>query len=189
MRRGFTLIELLVVISIIAVLAAILFPVFARAREKARQTKCISNQRQIAVAVQMYCQDHSEKFPDDPGASPWTTSLGSNGSDELYDCPTLSGKGSGGAPEYGFNSCLFGMAISRVYSPSNTLISADMSSAGATGNCSITGDNLDTMVDPRHGKAVIISTADGSVRSIVVPTGKTVTEAFMAAEITLLPDN
>ena len=58
-KRGFTLIELLVVIAIIAILAAILFPVFARAREKARQTTCTSNQRQIMASVQMYVQDLS----------------------------------------------------------------------------------------------------------------------------------
>src|SRR5438132_5762988 len=67
MRRssntGFTLIELLVVIAIIAVLAAILFPVFARAREKARQTSCLSNQKQIAMAVLMYIDDYDETFP------------------------------------------------------------------------------------------------------------------------------
>jgi prepilin-type N-terminal cleavage/methylation domain-containing protein len=62
-KPGFTLIELLVVIAIIAILAAILFPVFAKAREKARQTKCLSNQRQIAMAVMMYCQDNNETFP------------------------------------------------------------------------------------------------------------------------------
>ncbi len=62
-RRGFTLIELLVVIAIIAILAAILFPVFARAREKARQTTCSSNQRQIALSVQMFAQDHEETLP------------------------------------------------------------------------------------------------------------------------------
>ena len=59
-RPGFTLIELLVVIAIIAILAAILFPVFARAREKARQTSCLSNLKQIALADQMYAQDHDE---------------------------------------------------------------------------------------------------------------------------------
>jgi prepilin-type N-terminal cleavage/methylation domain-containing protein len=62
-KQGFTLIELLVVIAIIAILAAILFPVFARAREKARQTTCSSNQRQIAASIQMYCQDHEETLP------------------------------------------------------------------------------------------------------------------------------
>jgi len=62
-RRGFTLIELLVVIAIIAILAAILFPVFARAREKARQTSCLSNVKQIGVALMMYTQDYDEVMP------------------------------------------------------------------------------------------------------------------------------
>ena len=60
MKRGFTLIELLVVIAIIAILAAILFPVFARAREKARQTACLNNVKQMALALQMYAQDYDE---------------------------------------------------------------------------------------------------------------------------------
>jgi len=59
--RGFTLIELLVVIAIIAILAAILFPVFARAREKARQTSCLSNMKQIGLAWHMYAQDYDER--------------------------------------------------------------------------------------------------------------------------------
>ena len=62
-RRGFTLIELLVVIAIIAILAAILFPVFARAREKARQTSCLSNVKQTSLAMQMYAQDYDETWP------------------------------------------------------------------------------------------------------------------------------
>ena len=57
-RRGFTLIELLVVIAIIAILAAILFPVFAQAREKARQTSCVSNMRQLGMAITMYVSDN-----------------------------------------------------------------------------------------------------------------------------------
>lgn len=62
-RGGFTLIELLVVIAIIAILAAILFPVFARAREKARQTSCLSNLKQLGTAFMMYVQDYDERTP------------------------------------------------------------------------------------------------------------------------------
>jgi prepilin-type N-terminal cleavage/methylation domain-containing protein/prepilin-type processing-associated H-X9-DG protein len=62
-RRAFTLIELLVVIAIIAILAAILFPVFAQAREKARQAACQSNLKQIGNGIMMYAQDYDENFP------------------------------------------------------------------------------------------------------------------------------
>jgi prepilin-type N-terminal cleavage/methylation domain-containing protein/prepilin-type processing-associated H-X9-DG protein len=75
MRRGFTLIELLVVIAIIAILAAILFPVFARAREKARQASCLSNIKQMSLGMLMYVQDYDEMFPDEAWGSssvdPW----------------------------------------------------------------------------------------------------------------------
>src|SRR5947199_4837052 len=62
-RKGFTLIELLVVIAIIAILAAILFPVFAQAREAARKTSCLSNEKQLALGWLMYAQDYDETFP------------------------------------------------------------------------------------------------------------------------------
>jgi len=68
-RRGFTLIELLVVIAIIAILAAILFPVFARAREKARQSSCTSNMKQLALGFIMYKQDYDEMLPNVIGSA------------------------------------------------------------------------------------------------------------------------
>jgi prepilin-type N-terminal cleavage/methylation domain-containing protein len=67
-RPGFTLIELLVVIAIIAILAAILFPVFAQAREKARQSTCLSNSRQMEMGLSMYVQDNDDTYP-------WSASL------------------------------------------------------------------------------------------------------------------
>ncbi|MDX1935233.1 MAG: DUF1559 domain-containing protein [Capsulimonadales bacterium] len=63
MRKAFTLIELLVVIAIIAILAAILFPVFAQAREKARQTMCLSHSKEMGLSVMMYVQDYDETYP------------------------------------------------------------------------------------------------------------------------------
>ncbi len=63
LNRAFTLIELLVVIAIIAILAAILFPVFAQAREKARQASCLSNMKQLATGTIMYTQDYDEIYP------------------------------------------------------------------------------------------------------------------------------
>jgi prepilin-type N-terminal cleavage/methylation domain-containing protein/prepilin-type processing-associated H-X9-DG protein len=69
-NRAFTLIELLVVIAIIAILAAILFPVFAKAREKARQITCDSNEKQIGLALLQYVQDNDETFPAGPATGP-----------------------------------------------------------------------------------------------------------------------
>jgi prepilin-type N-terminal cleavage/methylation domain-containing protein/prepilin-type processing-associated H-X9-DG protein len=62
-RKGFTLIELLVVIAIIAILAAILFPVFSRTRERARAASCLANCRQIGMAITMYCSDNRDGYP------------------------------------------------------------------------------------------------------------------------------
>src|SRR4051794_320365 len=72
-RTAFTLIELLVVIAIIAILAAILFPVFAQAREKARQTACLNNMKQLGLGFIQYSQDYDETLP--PNGQPNTTTL------------------------------------------------------------------------------------------------------------------
>ncbi|MGM0491747.1 MAG: DUF1559 domain-containing protein, partial [Armatimonadota bacterium] len=87
-RTGFTLIELLVVIAIIAILAAILFPVFARAREKARQTSCLSNVKQLMIGVQMYAQDYDERLPRH-GFPRWTIKIYPYVNNvQVYSCPS-----------------------------------------------------------------------------------------------------
>ena len=99
-RQGFTLIELLVVIAIIAILAAILFPVFAQAREKARQATCSSNQRQMGLAFMMYAQDYDETLPPYGDAYPATTTYWPTmiqpytKNQQLHACPSwpLAGK-------------------------------------------------------------------------------------------------
>lgn len=96
-KRGFTLIELLVVIAIIAILAAILFPVFSRAREQARKTACLSNAKQIGTALMMYAQDWDEMLPNwltpcnggPSTALAWWEQLGAYVKNwEVYKCPS-----------------------------------------------------------------------------------------------------
>ena len=98
-RRGFTLIELLVVIAIIAILAAILFPVFARAREKARQASCQSNLKQLALGAIMYSNDYDETFlpmnTGSPSGTVWTAELIQPyvKNLQIFSCPSFSGAG------------------------------------------------------------------------------------------------
>jgi prepilin-type N-terminal cleavage/methylation domain-containing protein len=103
-RRGFTLIELLVVIAIISILASMLLPVFARAREQARKAVCISNLKQISYALQMYTQDYDEKYPvafafwapvlgGPPLPNLATTLFSYTKDNRLFKCPTWDGKG------------------------------------------------------------------------------------------------
>ncbi len=96
--KGFTLIELLVVIAIIAILAAILFPVFARARENARRSSCQSNLKQISLGMFQYLQDYDERFPQAIGTVPYTVGGPPTGwadsiqpylkSLQIYQCPS-----------------------------------------------------------------------------------------------------
>jgi len=108
-KVGFTLIELLVVIAIIAILAAILFPVFAKVREKARQTSCLSNEKQLGLAIQQYTQDYDEMYPSGTSMNWWWGGVvGWAGqlypyvkSDAAYQCPDDAGGNPG--VSYGMN--------------------------------------------------------------------------------------
>ena len=127
-KRGFTLIELLVVIAIIAVLAAILFPVFARAREKARQTTCSSNQRQIMVAVSMYAQDHNDTLMPNISTEAWSSRL--TITPDICYCPTKGNAGSGNLTNYGFNSFLLGQPLNTLTRPELTIATTDLQDGG-----------------------------------------------------------
>ena len=111
-KKGFTLIELLVVIAIIAILAAILFPAFARARENARRASCQSNLKQIGLGILQYSQDFDEKYPtmySHPGGvlTYWPVTVQPYlKSTQLFDCPSMPGHwdGTAGNSEYGGSS-------------------------------------------------------------------------------------
>ncbi len=147
MRRGFTLIELLVVIAIIAILAAILFPVFARAREKARQSACLSNVKQLGLGLMMYVQDYDETMipyaTSPPGTSftwpkliePYVKNLG------IFDCPS-SGRKFDGTSSYSvsYGGNVFSMTYPNVWTfsmasftrPSETVVFGDACRAHPT---------------------------------------------------------
>jgi len=148
MRKGFTLIELLVVIAIIAILAAILFPVFAKAREKARQTSCLSNCKQLGMSFMMYVQDYDERY------NYWNTDLGDASASaqpwwvviqpytknaQIYVCPSVTSWGpfvgyhnSASVPffpGYGMNPNIQyvagGLALSAIRAPASLVVLAD----------------------------------------------------------------
>jgi len=131
MRRGFTLIELLVVIAIIAILAAILFPVFARAREKARQSSCLANAKQLNLAIMQYAQDYDETYP--------RTSIGGTGTWpnavmpymknwQILICPSRTASHAdqasvtGSYPHYGLADQIDGTALGLIQAPANTVL-------------------------------------------------------------------
>ncbi len=113
---GFTLIEILVVIAIIAILAAILFPAFARARENARRASCQSNMKQIGLGIMQYAQDYDEGLPAIYNAAPatggyWTGAIQPyTKSTQILQCPSLAvgtnATGTAGFDSYGFNVAL-----------------------------------------------------------------------------------
>jgi prepilin-type N-terminal cleavage/methylation domain-containing protein/prepilin-type processing-associated H-X9-DG protein len=148
-RRGFTLIELLVVIAIIAILAAILFPVFAKAREKARQSSCASNLKQIALAMQQYAQDYDERFA--RHGCTWAWGYVANATESCYasqiypyiknyqvfTCPSGGASVSPGANgnSYGNNLCVFGrtsVAMSTILHPAELIQVSDANTGYAS---------------------------------------------------------
>ena len=149
MRRGFTLIELLVVIAIIAILAAILFPVFARAREKARQTSCMSNVKQLTLGMMMYAQDNDEhltrcrmgagdgwQWPQTTCWHWWAEIMPYLKNTNILNCPSYAGQGSlNGAGQigglgYGLNLWLGqqwpGVSMGSIAKPSETALLMDV---------------------------------------------------------------
>jgi len=148
----------LVVIAIIAVLAAILFPVFAKAREKARQTTCLNNQRQIALGITMYAQDNNSTFM--PSSSMWSNAL--NLPANIFNCPSLNNfKGTGSMPAYGFNAALYGAAMGDVSKPATCPLTVDYNVKAAKSLYQVADWNKD--LDPRHSDGVVLSCMDGHV--------------------------
>jgi len=142
-RRGFTLIELLVVIAIIAILAAILFPVFAKAREKARQTSCLSNMKQMGVSYLMYAQDFDEWGPCNDYVAAGTYRMSWDAllypyikNEQVYRCPSFGDRRESGCtmrtPQgwlpicgYGFNGDVRLRAIATIETPAETIVLCD----------------------------------------------------------------
>jgi prepilin-type N-terminal cleavage/methylation domain-containing protein/prepilin-type processing-associated H-X9-DG protein len=141
-RAGFTLIEILVVVAIIAILAAILFPVFARARENGRRAACMSNLKQIALAFQQYLQENDNRYPPSP-------TLDSNGipldgtsygwawtlkdeikNDQVFQCPSEPDKAS--FTDYWMNGELLNKNEVRIRQPANVILNGDGDGAGGS---------------------------------------------------------
>ena len=192
-RRGFTLIELLVVIAIIAILAAILFPVFARAREKARQTSCLSNVKQIALATIMYTQDYDETLPRyyrptvDPVEYPdgsmhtgieWQAALYPYiNNTQIFNCPSASYTWDGGYSDdlrYGYSRHIGGLSLGQIDQPSSTFILGD--SAAEAGVNPMTYVLYHTYYDTthlatRHNGGANIGMLDGHAKWFKVTEG------------------
>ena len=172
-RRGFTLIELLVVIAIIAILAAILFPVFAQAREAARRTACVSNMKQLSLGISMYTQDNDERLPilgvlaEGRGRWMWQV-MPYIKNRQVFTCPHTPRNAYDGSQwtdrtGYGFAEHLWGnnystpaadgIALAQVAKPADTIALGDTGFDGAPGWAMYRRDPRDTSVtsDPRPG--------------------------------------
>lgn len=142
MRRGFTLIELLVVIAIIAILAAILFPVFARAQDKAKQAACASNEKQLGLAILMYVQDYDESMPfcpinGDPSTSVPGQILPYVRNQKLFECESAKATQYDYFPwkvAYFWNGCLmqvgYQVGLGEIGRPSETVMMWETGSNG-----------------------------------------------------------
>ncbi len=141
-RPGFTLIELLVVIAIISILASILMPVFSQARGKGRQAACISNVKQICLAMQMYAQDYDEIFPaGQAGATAntqWYNAIFPYSRNrQIFYCPDRKDAG----PGYAMNYLASGQTVGNFWDPSVKILVGDVrpEAIGANGEVG-TGD-------------------------------------------------
>lgn len=137
-RRGFTLIELLVVIAIISILASILFPVFARAREKGRQTACLSNVRQLCMAFGMYAQDYDEIMtPSVLGTDYWHDLIYAyTHNRQIYICPSRKDAQMG----YAVNDLIAGQSEGVMFDPAVKIILMDVPPEAIHSNHSSRGD-------------------------------------------------
>ncbi|NCO37207.1 MAG: hypothetical protein COZ06_14435 [Armatimonadetes bacterium CG_4_10_14_3_um_filter_66_18] len=166
-RRGFTLIELLIVIAIIAILAAILFPAFARAREKARSAACQSNHRQLGLGLSMYAQDNDEVWlwPGAIGTCPcdWHSALNPYvRNDQIYRCPSAPKQ----AASCQYNaSALKGVAEAAF---TNVTVSISLNDSSASDDCPLcssqNGTTIVGVVSPRHTEGLNLAFLDGHVK-------------------------
>ncbi|MBI5835199.1 MAG: DUF1559 domain-containing protein [Armatimonadetes bacterium] len=186
-RRGFTLIELLVVIAIIAILAAILFPVFAKAREKARQSSCTSNMKQMGLGFMAYVQDYDETFPQSyTGALVGTTTVTWDTqlspyikSSQILACPSDSETGRPnitfyGGPtrrSYGMAHNVMSTNLAAIPAPASAaLVLERYSGMGGDGSWyyghEIWAATNDCYCRYRHNDMTNIAFADGHVKSM-----------------------